>query len=236
MEAISQLTAATASPEPQIDGWDLTRISSLPVRLDETTRDSLMELLACPLPQVQPASDEHYERCMKAMDAMLPMRRVSEATGELMWRIYQRKLGMLSEAALTFLSSTAIDECEWFPTVAECKRILERFVEPQNPMVAVRSLAAARLERDNQDRFTDAMADLERRALDQTAIDALPEKWKAIAAEKCFLWRWPDGRFTRRADMERLSEDAQAAERERLADMFAEWVAMAEQAAGSAAA
>ena len=94
----------------------------------------------------------------------------------------------------------------------------------------------ARIGREERLRFTDAMADLERRALDQTAIDALPEKWKAIAAEKCFLWRWPDGRFTRRADMERLSEDAQAAERERLAAMFAEWAGMAEQAAGSAAA
>ena len=94
-------------------------------------------------------------------------------------------------------------------------------------------MAQRLIERERSLRFADAIAALVARTMPQDQIDALPEQWKAIAAERCLLWRWPDGRYTPRADMERLDEDEAAAERERVQAMFEEWdrIAAAEVAA-----
>jgi hypothetical protein len=57
---------------------------------------------------------------------MLPKRQGDDLSGELMAKGYQRMLGHLSEQQMGWLTEMVLDECKWFPTVAECKAMMAR--------------------------------------------------------------------------------------------------------------
>ena len=76
------------------------------------------------------ASDERRNRnflqCIRLWDAMLPKRQGDDLGGELMAKGYQRMLGHLTEQQMGWLTEMVLDECKWFPTVAECKTMMGR--------------------------------------------------------------------------------------------------------------
>ena len=67
-----------------------------------------------------------FAKFIRLWDAMLPKRQGDELGGALLVKGYHRMLGHLSEAEMGWLTEMVLDECKWFPTVAECKEMMGR--------------------------------------------------------------------------------------------------------------
>lgn len=168
-----------------------------------------------------PCSEKHFLRCMKSL-AILPRRADDLEKAELRSKLYYAKLGHIPDAGWSYLTSAALDRCDWFPTIAECQRIIGGWSQ-MGVGEERRRQARHLVQREMNARMDEAVARLATRAVPQDEIDAMPEQWKRVAAEKCFLWAWPDGRFTVRKDVRTLPPEEQDTEREIVAVMMAEW-------------
>lgn len=155
------------------------------VRLDDQALATVDELAASPLPALPPCDDGAFAELLRAL-TILPRRADDEVTGELRAKIYRRKLGNQPHAALQFMVSTALDELDWFPTIAQCQAILARW-ERDDDAVHRRAAAANLAKAEREARFHDVMRALEHREMDQAAIDALPLRLRVIGAERGFL-------------------------------------------------
>lgn len=224
---VDQSTAVTASCGPLTKPSDVLDLDSLTGRIDDATLGVLAQIADAPLPAPERADDDHFAKCLRSM-AILPYRADDERSGKLRHRLYAAKLQGYSNEALSFLVSKALDQCQWFPTIAECLAILRTW--PNRDVADARRRKADHLIGwEWQKRMDEAMEALAKRTMPQGEIDALPAKWKRIAADKGYLWVWPDGRFTTRVDVLSLPEDQREAERERNKAMFAEWEAIEAQ-------
>ena len=186
-------TIGTALPEPST-----SRSNALAaVRLDDQALAMMEELATSPLPALPPCDDGDFIELMRALTT-LPRRSDDDVTGKLRISLYHRKLGGYPHAALQFMVSTVLDELDWFPTIAQCKAILARW--ERNDGEEQRRASAASLARaERQARFDDVLASLERRELDQAAIDALPPRMQIIGEERGFLRLHDDGVYRARA-------------------------------------
>lgn len=76
------------------------------------------------------ASSEHDERvffqCIRLWATMLPSRAGDDLAGELKAKGFHRMLGHLNAQQMGWLTEMVLDECEWFPTVAQCKAMMAR--------------------------------------------------------------------------------------------------------------
>jgi len=61
------------------------------------------------------------------MLAVLPKRSQDDVSGELVGAAYQRKLAHLPNAAISFVADNAMEQCHWFPTIAECLDIAKAY-------------------------------------------------------------------------------------------------------------
>jgi hypothetical protein len=196
-------------------------LNTLPARLDDGTIATLREIVNSPLPAPAICDEVHFAKCIRSL-AILPRQAEDEVTGPLKHKLYQAKLGGYSNDALSYLASKALEQCKWFPTIAECLQILAGF--PNREIALERKNKAAWLvQRELNARLDEMVARLAKRDLTQDEIDALPEAAKLVAAEKCYLWAWPDGRFTVRDDISQMSFDDAEAERAKTKAMMAEW-------------
>lgn len=221
LPGIVDQTGETGSSAPLTERAASIDLSTLPARLDDRMLAMVRAISSSPALVDAPCPEEHFIKSMRAM-SILPRRADDDLTGELRVGLYQRKLGDKPAAAISFLCSEALGRCEWFPSIAECLRILAEF-----PGTGVgerrRDTARHLVQRELNARLDEMVARLATRALTQDEIDALPESAKLVAAEKCYLWAWPDGRFTVRADITQMTPEAAEAERERVKEMMAEW-------------
>lgn len=178
---LAGVTIGTDLPEPSTP-----RSNALAaVRLDDQALAMLEELAISPLPALPPCDEGDFAELLRSL-TILPRRADDEVTGKLRAKIYWRKLGGHSHDALKFMVSTALDELDWFPTIAQCQAILARW-ERRDDAVARKASAANLARAERRARFDDVMRALERRELDQAAIDALPLRLRAIGAERGFL-------------------------------------------------
>ena len=218
---------ATTLPAPSTTASAYLDLDSLPKRLDDTTLALVREIADSPLPAPERCDEEHFLRCMKSLD-ILP-RKADDSSGKLRLKLYQAKLGGYSNGTLSYLVSKALEQCQWFPTISECLKILAGF--PNRDVAEVRRSKARMLtDQEILSRIDDARQALNAQTLDQAGIDALPERWKSRLECEMLLWRWPDGRYTARtprAVFEAMSEDEREAQRERNKAMFAQWEEMA---------
>lgn len=211
----------TVSSGPLTKPSQVLDLENLPKRLDDRTLALLKEISDSPLPAPVRADDEHFAKCLRSM-AILPGRKEDEISGKLRHKLYSAKLQSFSNEALSYLVSKVLDQCQWFPSIAECLAILRTW--PSREVAEQRqSKANVLFQAEMQTRLNEALQQLSTRSLDQAAIDAMPVKTKRIAAEKGYLWAWPDGRFTVRVDILALSPEQQEAEREKNRAMLAEW-------------
>lgn len=67
-----------------------------------------------------------FYQCIRLWDAMLPSRAGDDLGGDLKAKGFHRMLGHLSAKEMGWLTQMVLDECEWFPTVAECKAMIAR--------------------------------------------------------------------------------------------------------------
>ena len=217
---VDSQTGVTASPEPLTTPAALMDLTTLPARIDDETMGLLREIATAALPTPVSCDDEHFARCMKSLD-ILP-RRADDTGGPLRLKLYRRKLGGFENGALSFLVDRGLERFQFFPSIKECLDLLRAFPNRDRD-AGRRGHAKSLIEREQQHRLHDAILAMRRREFSQTEIDALPAKWKQIAAEKMLLWAWPDGRFTVRRNVEAMDADEAEAERERVRAMMDEW-------------
>jgi hypothetical protein len=115
------LIAAMGSPEHSTDDLDL---ASLPERLDDAMLARVKAIASSPLPPPVPCSEPHLSKCLRIMLSVLPRRNADDVSGELFVAAYQRKLGHLPDAAISHIADKAMEQCRWFPTIAECLELL----------------------------------------------------------------------------------------------------------------
>lgn len=168
-----------------------------PARLDDQALSLAEELANSPLPILPPCDDREFAKLIRAMDAALPRRSADDVTGELRKRLYQNKLGGYPHAAVQFMVSTALEELNWFPTIAQCLEILARWRRDDGD-VQRKASAASMARAERQARFDDVMRALELRQIDQAGIDALPIGFRVVGAERGFLRLHDDGVYRAR--------------------------------------
>lgn len=86
---------------------------------------ALTNATASPKPSTE-SSLESFAKFIRLWNAMLPKRAGDDLGGELMAKGYHRMLGHLSPVEMGWLTEMVLDECKWFPTVAECKEMMGR--------------------------------------------------------------------------------------------------------------
>lgn len=191
-DLLAGMTIGTDLPE------SLTSASNAPaaVRLDDQALAKVEEIANAPLPPLLPCPDGDFVELIRAL-TILPRRSDDDVTGKLRVSIYHRKLGGYPKEALQFMVSIVLDELDWFPTIAQCKAILERW-KRDDGAVQRRASAESLARAERRARFDDIMRALERRDFDQAAIDALPENIRSIAAERGYLRHHDDGVYRAR--------------------------------------
>ena len=137
------------------------------------------------------------------MQAALPMRFTDEDSGKLLIATYHRMLGNYCREAIAYLAERSLVECKWFPTIAECREILDGWRRDDEPartrqsarwkIEGVKQVAANIAQRQ----FAEDMQRLERGEMTQAEVDDLPEA-TAWSAEARGWLRYDGGKFTLR--------------------------------------
>lgn len=183
-------TAGTTSLVPSTEPRELLDLATLPARLDDSTLAMVREIANSPLPAPQRCDDQHFARCMKSLD-ILP-RRADDNGGALRLKLYQAKLGGYSNGALSYLVSKGLEEFHFFPTIAECLKVLAGF--PNRDIASNRREKAVTLIRwELQHRMDEWLARLADRTMCQAEVDDAPERWRRVAEAKGRLFACGDG-------------------------------------------
>lgn len=164
---------------------DLTVLDNLPARLDDSTLSKVDAIAVAELPALTPCDDKTFAQAIRMM-GVLKRRSQDDVSGKVLLRTYQHHLGRYGREAILFLADRATEELDWFPTPNECIAILSRW-QRNDHWLRVHRYATARAKAERRTRFDETMTALERRELDQAAIDALPEWPKRIAEERGYL-------------------------------------------------
>lgn len=181
--------AATASTGQLTDDWskvDTTALATLPERLDDAQLAMVQHIAQLPVPQLPAAPEKHFLQCMRTL-RLLPTRGDDDLSGELRLALYRKHFGQQPASALSYLVEQATLTCRFFPTPMECKAILDRWSRTDGPWRA-QQFAQVRAAREVQARFDHAMLQLRDGEMTQAQVDALPERWKRIAACQGHLW------------------------------------------------
>lgn len=172
-------------------------LARLPARLDDLTMAKLARLANSPLPQPAPCPEHTLMEVMTTLQSCLPSQQRNEISAEVQAEAYSQALSGHSLAAIKHLEGQALRCCDWFPTIAECKRILASFAG-DNYLFNKRASVQRRVMDERQARFDEAMDRLSRGLSSQAEIDALPDQWKSIGETRSYLWRHEDGSYTAR--------------------------------------
>lgn len=183
---------------PSYSKLDLTVLNDLPARLDDKTLAKVERIANCSLPDLPPCSDAHLAWCLRIM-SNLPRRADDDVAAKVRMIVYRKHLGDYCEAAITYLAWEATGACQFFPSPAECRKILSQWTRNDEAVQAKR-FAAARAQAERSRRFDDCMSALKGRQLGQSEIDRLPVRWQKVAEERGYLRRREDGTYAVRAD------------------------------------
>lgn len=175
--------------------WGLNEIMKLPPRLSDDMLASLQSIVNTPVEDPEPCTPEYLSKALMGMDAVLPRQGKDAVTGAVMMKTYTAKLSKFPKGAIAHLWNKSVEQCEWFPTVAECLRMANEWVDGARMLVHARSVAASRINRERDHRFNDAIEALKAGTMSQADVDKLPEAWRKIAVEKGYLWHLKDGTY-----------------------------------------
>lgn len=138
---------------------------------------------------------------MATLQACLPSQQRNEISADIQAGAYEQVFSGYSFAAIKYLEMNALNRCEWFPTIKECKAILAEFTG-DNLLPNKRASVQRRIMDERQARFDDAMARLAAGEVSQAEIDAMPDQWKSVGETRAYLWRHDDGSYTARVRRE----------------------------------
>jgi len=207
---LSQAFTAYQPPRAEIlprdSSEELLRLdlARLPARLDDLTLAKLARLASSPLPQPAPCPEHTLMEVMTTLQSCLPSQQRNEISAEVQAEAYSQALSGHSFAAIKHLEGQALRHCDWFPTIAECKRILAGFTGDSH-LPNKRASVQRRIMDERQARFDEAMDRLSRGLASQAEIDAMPERWKSVGETRAYLWRHEDGAYTARVRREAMA-------------------------------
>lgn len=129
------------------------------------------------------------------MLAVLPRQNTDDLGGELFVAAYERHLGGYPQDAIEYLTDRATGECRWFPTIAECRQILEAWRRTDS--AALRRDTARRLEgRERMARVNernDPPPAL--REITQAEVDGMSDEMRRFGMACGAITQTADGRF-----------------------------------------
>lgn len=177
-----ETTSATVLPRPWTGGSALTR-------LDDKELAEAEAVAKEPLPDLPTCDSQTFGQMLRMMLAALPRRQSDDVSGELFVAAYERALGHLNRSQAEYLLDRSINECRWFPTIAECHGLLQGWrrndEHTRRRAEAKRNVWAEREAR--RDEIGEAHRRL-RRDLTQADIDAMPQPLKEIGISMGYLW------------------------------------------------
>lgn len=121
---------------------------------------------------------------MRYLAASLPRQQKGGLDGELMVVAYQRQLGNCSTEAIEFLIDEAQRTLDWFPTISQCLKILDRF-EPRDRKLI--QLCRTVSERERWERFNDMERAVRRGNCTEELIARLTDRQRVQAREAGLL-------------------------------------------------
>lgn len=186
-------TAETVLPALLTDDLDLT---NLPERLTEEQYQRVKAISRSDLPNLPPADEKHFMKCLRILLAVLPKRSADEISGELFVAAYQRKLGHYPNEAINFMADKAMGQCQWFPTIFECLEILSnwrRDDEAVHRRILAMKIASREREMRQQERWE--LEKLDRWDITQEQIDAMTDQAREFCVSVGQITKTEDGRF-----------------------------------------
>lgn len=168
-------------------------------RLSDVRLAQAQEVADMPLPAPEPATDQQINQALLTLLAILPKRGSDAIAAALLCETYARKLRGYPKAQIDFLADRAMDQCKWFPTIAECIEIMGAW-KRDDEFVRRKARAQSAVVWEKQARFDELMARLARGECDQGEIDGLSDACKRIGEERGYLRRDGDGYVVRTPD------------------------------------
>lgn len=167
-------------------------------RLNDQQLAAMEDLANLPLAAPTPCSAIDFAKLMRSL-SILPSRADDEDTGKLRLGIYHRMMGHYPREAIAYMAEAVMAKYDWFPTPRQCLEILAEWRDRDAVEHKHRTtMAASAVRQERQARLSDIMDALDRRSLDQAAIDALPSRVREIGAERGFLRLHDDGVYRAR--------------------------------------
>lgn len=155
------------------------------------------EVADAPLPAPEACGEDHLRQVLRTLLAVLPKRGSDEVSGALLIEAYQAKLLVYPKDQISYLGDRAMERCQWFPTIAECREIMQGW-RRDDDHVRRQQRASLAVRRECEARFDELMTRLACGQCDQAEIDGLPERTRRIAEERGFLRRHEDGSYSAR--------------------------------------
>lgn len=149
-----------------------------------------------PLPRLPSCDERHFAKCLRLMLAVLPRQQTDDIGGELFVEAYRRQLAEWPAEAISFLANIATSECRWFPTIAECLEILQRWRRSDD---AARRKEHARMlaTRERNARHTESLPPVDPPPpLTQEGVDAMPEALRRLGLKAGYLIQNDDGSYS----------------------------------------
>jgi hypothetical protein len=130
-------------------------LADLPDRLDDTTLAAVEMIARSPLPRLPACDERHFAQCLRMMLAVLPRQQTDDVGGELFVECYRRQLAEWPNEAISYLAAQATGQCRWFPTISECREILQGW-RRSDEATARRNQAAALAAKERNQRFAES--------------------------------------------------------------------------------
>lgn len=169
----------------------LAWLQALPERLSDRELAEVRAIARRDLPPEVPVSPLQFTKAMRRL-SVLSRRADDDNTGEERLEVYARMLGHYPAEAIAFMTRTILTTEQWFPSPAQCLRVLERWSRNDAAVQAqglARTMCQAELEHRWQeilDRFRSARrGEIE---IPQAEIDALPDPIKRRLDCEMLLW------------------------------------------------
>lgn len=200
LPAVTDRTDATGSnaPSTPISVFTAVDFDHLPKRLNDTQLAQVEAIASARLPVMAAADDKFIAGCLRAL-AVMPRRADDDTTGAVRAKMYQRHLTGFAPEALTYMVDEAIRSLKFFPSIAECRAILNTW---PNYQVAARQQARAKVRagRERTERMHEALRSLRQGDIGSTDLAGWPEGWLRVAATQNIARQDEDGTWHPKPD------------------------------------
>lgn len=168
--------------------------------LSDDQLTTLKDFARAPVIPLPSCTDAEFAAYLRIMDSSLKQRDTDYSTGKLRQRTYYARLGSRWPAdAVKHMTQICIDTMIFFPSVSECLTIIKTW---EHPGRRVREVASAMLRSEDDRRYRDAAARLQRGEVEQGEVEHWPLSWKRRLEHYFWGLRVVDGQHVLRPGTE----------------------------------